>query len=301
MGIGQFFFAPYRLDVVNRELYRSGQKVALRPKTYAVLLHLVERAGQLIEKEELIKAVWPDSETIDTSLKVCVRELRAMFEDDKDNPRWIETRAGIGYRFLPTVTREHSVKLEIEDWRGMYARGLTMKDIVSLNFVLSGQNIDGMTPAEAGTIDQWVGVSNLNPESHVYLLADDKPAGYCHFQFVPPEFYDQIRAGQVDDADITCDRVIYPVEPGTYDIYVICFLIDQRIRGISATRLLYEALINRVIDLRAKGIVIDRVLANAFTPEGVGLCRSFGLRKVGPHKRDGVIYEGRLSDHPRFS
>ena len=296
----QFIFAPYRLDSVDRKLFREEEELFLRPKTFDVLLYLVERAGRLIEKDELIEAVWPDTTTIDTSLKVRISELRKLLEDDPDNPRFIETRKRVGYKFVATVTMRHTPTLEIEDWQGMYARGLTMEDIVRLNFDLSGENIDGMTPAEAGTIDQWVGVSNLNPESHVYLLADGKPAGYCHFQFVPADFYEQIRAGQVDDAEITVDRVVYPVEPGMYDIYVICFLVDRRIRGISATRLLYEALINRVTELRAKGILIDRVLANAFTPEGIGLCRSFGLKKVCDHKRDGVIYEGRLNEHPRF-
>ena len=63
----------------------------------------------------------------------------------------------------------------------------------------------------------------------------------------------------------------------------------------------YESLINRVGQFRARGVIIDRVLANAFTSEGAGMCKSFGLREVGPHKKDGIIFEGRLSEHPRFT
>jgi DNA-binding winged helix-turn-helix (wHTH) protein len=246
MSTRQFFFAPYRLDVVNRELCRGDQKIGLRPKTFAVLLHLVERAGQFVEKEELIKKVWPDSETIDTSLKVCVRELRAMFEDDKDNPRWIETRTGIGYRFLPTVTKENIVDLEVEDWNGMRERGFTVEDTTRIFHQLDYENLEGLTESSAGTVDQWVKASESNREGRSYLLANGQPVGYWHFEFVGPELYERIRAGQMEETELTTDNVRKAVLPGTYDIYVVCWLIDRRFRGIRANRLLYESFINKV-------------------------------------------------------
>jgi DNA-binding winged helix-turn-helix (wHTH) protein len=54
-------FGPFRLDAAERLLLRMGQPVSLTPKTFDVLLHLVERHGRLVTKQELLSAVWPDT------------------------------------------------------------------------------------------------------------------------------------------------------------------------------------------------------------------------------------------------
>jgi len=54
-------FGPYRLDAAERLLSRDGEVVPLQPKVFDLLLVLVERHGRLVEKDELMKAVWPDS------------------------------------------------------------------------------------------------------------------------------------------------------------------------------------------------------------------------------------------------
>jgi eukaryotic-like serine/threonine-protein kinase len=53
-------FGPYRLDVAERLLSRDGEVVPLQPKVFDLLLALAERHGRLVEKDELMKAVWPD-------------------------------------------------------------------------------------------------------------------------------------------------------------------------------------------------------------------------------------------------
>ena len=301
MANRQYFFAPFRLDAINQELFRNEERLRLRPKTFAVLLYLIERAGQLVGKDELLEKIWPDSETVDSSLKVSIGELRKVFGDDRGSPVWIETRKGIGYRFLRTVTRGSAVKLEVEDWYGLQERGFTVERRTMINSKLAYDNIEGLTEASGGTPEQWIASSYNNPDGRSYLLADGQLCGYWHFEFVGPELYERIRAGQLDDHDLTADKVRRPCEPDTYDIYVVCVLVDKKFRGIDASRLLYESLMNRIFELRAKGIVIDRIIANAFTSEGVSMCRSFGLTEVGPHKEEGIIFEGRLSEHPRFA
>ena len=54
-------FGPYQLDTAERQLYRQGQRLQLTPKAFDTLAVLVERHGRLVEKDELMKAVWPDS------------------------------------------------------------------------------------------------------------------------------------------------------------------------------------------------------------------------------------------------
>src|SRR5262245_58486983 len=92
-------FPPFRLELGGEQLWRDGTVIALRPKTFAVLRHLLENAGRLVTKDELLDTVWPRTAVSDTVLKSCVRELRKALGDDVDSPRYIETVHRRGYRF----------------------------------------------------------------------------------------------------------------------------------------------------------------------------------------------------------
>lgn len=92
--------SDFRLDPHNECLLRGAQEVPLRPKTYAVLQHLVSHPGQLVTKSQLLDSVWTDSYGTDMVLKVSIHELRKVLEDDPRNPRYIQTLHGRGYRFI---------------------------------------------------------------------------------------------------------------------------------------------------------------------------------------------------------
>ncbi len=96
-------FPPFRLDLANERLWRLEQPLPLRPKTFAVLRCFVEHPGQLLTKEALFEAVWPETVVSDVVLKVCIRELRHTLRDNARNPQFIETVHGRGYRFIGSV------------------------------------------------------------------------------------------------------------------------------------------------------------------------------------------------------
>ena len=96
----QITFGAFRLDRSNRSLHRGLSVIPLRPKAFAVLEHLVARAGRLVTKDQLLAAVWPNTAVTDTVLKVCVREIRDALGDDSDAPRFVETAHRLGYRFV---------------------------------------------------------------------------------------------------------------------------------------------------------------------------------------------------------
>jgi DNA-binding winged helix-turn-helix (wHTH) protein len=72
----QWIFGPFRLDPANACLWRGDQLIALRPKPFAVLSLLVTHAGQLVTKETLFEAIWPETAVSDTVLKICIRQIR---------------------------------------------------------------------------------------------------------------------------------------------------------------------------------------------------------------------------------
>ena len=110
MGERQMAFGPFRLNLDSACVWRGKQALKLTPKALAVLGYLVERAGRLVTKAELFRAVWPEMVVGEGALSVCVRELRQALQDDARAPRYIATVHRRGYRFIGEVTSsQHSV------------------------------------------------------------------------------------------------------------------------------------------------------------------------------------------------
>src|SRR5262245_32496297 len=102
--MSQVSFGPFRLDRSDRRLRRGATVVPLRPKSFAVLDHLVARAGRLVTKDQILAAVWMDTTVSDTVLKVCVREIREALGDDPERPHYLETAHRLVYRFIGQVS-----------------------------------------------------------------------------------------------------------------------------------------------------------------------------------------------------
>jgi DNA-binding winged helix-turn-helix (wHTH) protein/tetratricopeptide (TPR) repeat protein len=96
-------FPPFLLDPVNEQLWRGKRLVALKPKTFAVLRHLVERPQRLVTKEDLLDALWGDVQVGEAVLKTHLREIRQALGDNVRAPRFIETVHRRGYRFIAGV------------------------------------------------------------------------------------------------------------------------------------------------------------------------------------------------------
>ncbi len=101
-------FEPFRLDVPNQQLWRGAHALKLKPKALAVLHYLVAHAGQLVTKDALWQALWPDVTVSDDVLTACVRDIRKALSDDAKRPRLIETVHRRGYRFIGAVQSPQS-------------------------------------------------------------------------------------------------------------------------------------------------------------------------------------------------
>src|SRR5215213_6028362 len=96
-------FGPYQFNLNERALKRSGETISLTPKAAEILLMLVTNAGQLVEKDELLKEIWPDTFVEEGNLSQNIFYLRKALGDDRAGPRYIETVTRRGYRFIATV------------------------------------------------------------------------------------------------------------------------------------------------------------------------------------------------------
>lgn len=99
-----WIFPPFRLDPTTGSLWRDNQLVPLPPKPFAVLATLVAHAGQVVTKDALFDAVWPDTAVTDGVLKGCIRQIRQSLGETAETPQYIITVHRRGYRFLAPVT-----------------------------------------------------------------------------------------------------------------------------------------------------------------------------------------------------
>lgn len=103
MAAAHWYFADFRLDPDNVCLWRGAQAMALTPKAFDVLHYLVAHPDQLVTKDTLLDAVWPETAISDTVVRIAIGELRRVLGDTVQTPRFIATVHRRGYRFIAPV------------------------------------------------------------------------------------------------------------------------------------------------------------------------------------------------------
>jgi len=98
-------FGPFQIDTQNRLLFRDGQPVPLKPKVIDTLLLLVENSGRVLEKDELIEKLWPETFVDEANLTQNIYVLRKALTTGADSTSYIETIPRRGYRFTGDVKK----------------------------------------------------------------------------------------------------------------------------------------------------------------------------------------------------
>lgn len=119
MDSRRFRFGVFEFDAAKLDLRREGSLVRLQLQPAQVLACLVERADQVVSRDDLRKAVWGDETFVDfeRGLNFCISQIRSALRDDSANPTYIRTVPKSGYQFIAFVQRiptpaTESIKLE---------------------------------------------------------------------------------------------------------------------------------------------------------------------------------------------
>src|SRR5215813_12740459 len=110
----QFFeFGPFRIDTVKRLLLRDEEPITLKSKCFETLLALVEARGQVLDKDELMRRIWPDTIVEESNLTGYISALRKALGENPQEHRYIVTVPGRGYSFVADAkeVREESAEL----------------------------------------------------------------------------------------------------------------------------------------------------------------------------------------------
>ncbi len=135
-GESSWTFGPFVLDSARRTLSRNGEPVAITPKAFDILTVLAASGGQLVTKEAIIRAVWPDTIVDEGNLTFQVSTLRKALEDDASSAdRYIVTVPGRGYQLVTPVERV-GAEIIVERSRLAFIRILAAAAVAIAAFVV---------------------------------------------------------------------------------------------------------------------------------------------------------------------
>lgn len=97
-------FGVFEVDLAQGELRKHGQKIKLQERPFQLLAALLERPGQVVTREELVRRLWNDTLVdFDNGLNIAAKKIREALDDDAATPRYVETLPRRGYRFIAPV------------------------------------------------------------------------------------------------------------------------------------------------------------------------------------------------------
>src|SRR3954447_6606699 len=106
MAAHRYEFDQFRLTPERYELTRAGRAVRLERIPFDLLVLLVERRAELVSRDAITAALWGNGlfQDLDQSLNTAIRKVRLALRDSADEPRFVQTIVGRGYRFIPDVS-----------------------------------------------------------------------------------------------------------------------------------------------------------------------------------------------------
>ncbi len=183
-----FEFGEFRVNSAEETLCRNGENLPINRRTFDVLRLLVERAGQIVTRQEFFDTVWADTFVEDNSLTVAVTSIRKLLADDPKKPTFIENLPRKGYRFIGevTVVDDTPAIVEIEETSAIVPaknNNTTFRDRKVLLIVAAacllflvtalGFNYLGLGgPADAGQIDSIAVLPFENLDTETQYLSD---------------------------------------------------------------------------------------------------------------------------------
>jgi len=161
-------FGEFLLDSDARQLSRAGQDIRLSPKAFDLLCALLARRPDVLSKNDLLSAIWPDTFVVEANLNVVIGEIRRALGDDRQAPRFIRTVHGVGYAFCGQAVDAG----DADPGAGARAGSRCWLSWKDRSFALTeGDNIIGRDPRSA----VWLDDESVS-RRHALISVDDQGA-----------------------------------------------------------------------------------------------------------------------------
>ena len=133
-------FGSFEVNFPSRELRKNGVRVRLPGQPFDILAILLERAGEVVTREELRQRLWPADTFVDFEhgMNNAVKKLRAALDDSADHPLYIETLPRVGYRFIAPLDRAESTSSDVHRWQGLGWKAIVSAAVLVVALLASG-------------------------------------------------------------------------------------------------------------------------------------------------------------------
>lgn len=291
-------FGEFRLDTAERLLLREGKPVVLSPKLFDTLVMLVQNSGHLLDRDRLMKELWPDAFVEDVNLSVNISALRKMLGEGENGESFIETVPKRGYRFTGKVSELESGPEDLIVHNRLRARVVTEEG--ETNSIVGQAELDHAKQERAylvGEIKRHKGGLAITAAAAIMAFA-----AVAYFYF--PKNNSSVPSGEAIDSVAVLPFVNASGDPNTE--YLSDGISDSIINSLSQLPALKVMSLNSV--LRYKGKQIDpqavgrelnvrAVLISRLTKRGDDLAITTELVDVRDNRRLwGGQYNRKLSD-----
>jgi DNA-binding winged helix-turn-helix (wHTH) protein len=159
-------FGEFLLDSDARQLSRAGRDIRLSPKAFDLLCALLARRPDVLSKNDLLSAIWPDTFVVEANLNVVIGEIRRALGDDRQAPRFIRTVHGVGYAFCGQAVDAG----DADSGAGARAGSRCWLSWKDRSFALTaGDNVIGRDPRSA----VWLDDESVSRRHALINVADD--------------------------------------------------------------------------------------------------------------------------------
>lgn len=180
------------------------------------------------------------------------------------------------------------------------ANGMDEDDLLHQLIELDASMIPNLAAVDEGTISQWAPIFEASPTGWKLLTYGGKIVGYWHYVCLQEAFFEKIKAGQLRDSELELSMLESPCfldGNKTYRMYIIMMGVHNSHQYFSSGGKLVHSFIREIEKAASHGMFFSEFLTIAHTPQGINLCRSFGLNEVGAltsstRRSQGVIFYG---------
>lgn len=185
------------------------------------------------------------------------------------------------------------------DVRKLLTKGVLIEKIISDLLAIDFHTIPGVPAHDIGTLQQWQPILQNNLDGWGIVIKGNKEiVGYWHFLALKEIVYKQALDGLIHDGELTLDSVELLIRPGKYHFFFINVAVLLEHRCVAVNRLLYEGFCERLLCFAKQGIFAEDIAANAYTTEGLALCKHLNMEYVKHHHDHGEIYKMHMVPFP---
>jgi hypothetical protein len=175
--------------------------------------------------------------------------------------------------------------------------GFDIYSIIRETLKMDYDYIEGLKEEDAGQVTQWLSIVKQNPDTlRVLLDSDQRIIGYWHFEALKDDVYSKQLKGQLLDKDITKNNLLSLEKPGHYNLYIVAICIKKEYQKGIVFKKLVVSMLRAIEGLKKKGVFIDEISTNAYTPISQKLCRKMGFEYITDHISQGKIYSAKFED-----